>query len=413
MNFADFIHLKERSKLMSVCLDDCIEAERSTRLRPMHTLTLARRALENLYKEQCKIYNVRFEKLQWAIDDVNQYFTRQWERIRNHSHYIRVKGNQDIHVDEDDPKSVNPATEASIELAFRVIKKLYEVLGLIYGTPRGKSFQEIRVPFDDYEIIRELHDPTNTTVTRYFVRGANGRDYYLQCLSHQELAELETRRQQANKMVYENNRRRGNRLLLPTSISLPYESDHRVLIYNAFPETILLSELEGAMSMKNALKLGLDLVEALEELKKLGMYHRNIYPGCIMVDSENGSYEAFLMDLQTSKIVNCDVTVNPKLVAAYDKSHYVPVCLWGKTLENVDWEKVDVFAVCRVLLFCLDKSLVSANNTSRFRDHAELSQSAGLRSLYTKLFLPDPSLRSIPTLAGLKETLQNEYDKCM
>lgn len=413
MNFADFMPLKEQSKLLSACLDDCIEAERSARLRPMHTLTLARRALENLYLEQCRVYNVYFEKLQYAIDDVNDYFPRQRDRIRNHSHYIRKKGNRDIHPDEVNPKPVNPATEESIDLAMRVLQKLYEVLGMIYGTPKGKSFKEIRVPFDDYEIIRQINDPTNTSFTRYFVRGANGRDYYLQCLSHQELAELETRRQHANKMVYENSRRRGNRLLLPTSISLPYESDRRVLIYNAFPETILLSELEGAMSMKNALKLALDLIEALEELKKLGMYHRSIYPGCIMVDPENSGYEAFLMDLQTSKIVSSNVTVNPKLVAAYDKSQYVPACLWGRPLDNVDWEKVDVFAVCRVLLFCLDKSLVSANSTSRFREHAELGQSNALRALYSKLFLPDSSLRNIPNLDSLKETFRNEYNKCM
>lgn len=411
MNFSDFTPLKKQSNLLSACLDDCIEAERSARLRPMHTLTLARRALENLYLEQCKVYDISFEKLQWAIDDVCDCLPRQRDRIRNHSHYIRKKGNRDIHPDEVNPKPVNPATEESIELAFRILQKLYEILGMIYGIPRGKSFQVSRVPFDDYEISREIKDPTNPNVTRYFVRGANGRDYYLQCLSHQEMAELETRRQHANKMVYENSRRRGNRLLLPTNISLPFESDRRVLIYNAFPETFLLSELEGSMSLKNGLKLGMDIIEALEELKKLGMYHRNIYPGCIMVDRENDGYEAFLMDLQTSKITSSNLTVNPKLVAAYDKSQYVPNCLWGKPLNNVDWEKVDVFAVCRVLLFCLDKSLVSVNNTSRFREHAELSRSNGLRSLYAKLFLPDPSLRSIPGLAALKEIFRNEYSQ--
>jgi hypothetical protein len=90
----------------------------------------------------------------------------------------------------------------------------------------------------------------------------------------------------------------------------------------------------------------------------------------------------------------------------------VPSILWGKTLENIDWEKVDVYAVCKVVLFCLDNSLVQINNTSRFREYPQLAQSGTLRNLYARIFQPGPDLRNIPTLEKLKEAFLHESNNC-
>lgn len=419
MNFADYEWLRKRGPQMAKILDDCIEAERFARLRPLHTMFLARRALENIYQERCQKYKIEWVKLYDAIQAVYPQLRCPYEvkkQIKKDSHFIRLSGNDDVHVDPDDDRKVHALTEARIKEALTVLEKLYKVMSQIYGEPRGKRFQADRVPFDQYEIDRLVEDPTSPAMTRYFVHGANGRTYFLQSLSNKEMAEFEKRRQAANKLVYENRRRHGDRLLLPINISLPDESDRKLLLYEAYPESFLLCEqkdLKKQMNLRDALKLGLDLIEALEKLKQLGMHHRSIYPGCIMVESgENGGYEAYLMDLHTSKIINSNVTVVAKLASAYDSSLYVPACLQGRPLENVDWEKVDVFAVCRVVLFCLDRSLVQCSSTSVFRDHAELKNASGMRTIYNRLFLPDPKLRDIPTLTELKELFQNEYDQC-
>lgn len=421
MNFTDFEGLRKKSTHLSKCLDDCIEAERNARIRPMHTLIVTRHALENLFLEQCRMYKIKpdYDKndkfnLAKGISDVCRCLRHQYKEVKADATFIREKGNEDAHAELSKNKMIHAATEKNIAEAMEVLETMYRLLGRLYSRPRGTEFKQKRVPFDDYKIIRQIDDPTNPNLTRYFVRGTNGRDYYLQCLSHQEMAELEARRQAANKRVYEKGRRRDNRLLLPVNMALPYESDRKILLYDAYPESQLLSELKENMKLKDALRLGLDLIEALEQLKELGMHHRSIYPGCIMLDhSERSGYEAFLMDLHTSKIIDSNLTINSKLANAYDSSQYVPEVLKGMPLADTDWEKVDVYAVCRVVLFCLDRSLVQINNTSRFREHEDLEWAEVLPDLYRRIFQPDPDLRNIPTLKELKELFQDELGYCM
>lgn len=411
MNFRDYEWLRKRGAQMDKILNDCIEAERLARLRPMHTGILARQTLEFIYRERCAKFQIEWTTLYEGINCVCPRLNCSYEvksQVKRDSHDLRRLGNEVVH------KGADYVTQ--LKKALNILEKLYNIMGRIYGAPRGKSFRADRVPFDEYEIDRQISDPASPAMTRYFVRGSNGRTYFLQNLSNKEMAEFEKRRQAANKLVYENRRRHGDRLLLPINISLPDEADRKLLLYEAYPESFLLceqKELKKTMTLKDALKLGLDLIEALEKLKRLGMHHRSIYPGCIMVESgEDGGYEAYLMDLHTSKIINSNVTVVAKLMSAYDSSLYVPACLQGRPLDNVDWEKVDVFAVCRVVLFCIDSALVPCTSTGVFRDHAELKNAPGMRTIYNRILLNDPKLRNIPTMKELKELFQNEYDQC-
>lgn len=415
MNFKDYEWLRKRGPEMGGILDDCLEAERSARIRPLFTRIVARRALENIYKERCDRFGLEWTVLAAGIGQVFSRLSLPWEvkkQVKKVSHEIRESGNEDVHPELKQAGKAHAATEERIKGAMEVLEKLYWVMRKIYGDPRNANFDQDRVPFDEYEITRKIADPTTTAMTRSFVKGTNGRMYLLQCLSNKEMAEFEKRRQDANKRVYENRRRHGDRLLLPNNIPLPYESDRKLLLYDAYPESSLLSERRNTMKLRDALKLGLDLIEALEKLKQLKMHHRSIYPGCIMVEAgEDGGYEAYLMDLHTSKIENSNETVNAKLAGAYDTSLYVPDCLRGRNLSDTNWEKVDVYAVCRVVLFCLDSGLVTCSSTGRFRDYKELHRATGMNELYERIFDVDPGLEQVPTLAELKEIFQNEYHK--
>lgn len=418
MNFKDYEWLRKRGAAMGAILDDCLEAERSARIRPLFTRIVARRALENIYQERYAKYRLEWNKettkLYKAINEICKRL--HWtikEQVRKVSHDIRESGNEEVHVELKQAGKTHAATEERIQGAMEVLEKLYWVMGKLYGEPRGKHFEEDRVPFDEYEIIRKIIDPTTTAMTRSFVQDTSGRMYLLQCLSNKEMAEFEKRRQDANKRVYENRRRHGDRLLLPNSISLPYESDRKLLLYDAYPESSLLSERKNPMKLRHALKLGLDLIEALEKLKQLKMHHRSIYPGCIMVEAgEHGGYEAYLMDLHTSKIENSNETVNVKLAGAYDTSLYVPDCLRGRDLSNINWEKADVYAVCRVVLFCLNRELVTCSSTGRFQDYKELREAPGMADIYKRIFDVDSRLEQVPSLEELRELFQNEYDDC-
>jgi hypothetical protein len=411
MNFTDFEHLRQESQQMNLCLNDCIEAERSARLRPMHTLTVTRRAAENLFMEQCKKYDLQFIDLNRGIDSACKCMPRNKDQINRAAHFVRRKGNDDIHPEVGERKLVHAATNVNIDRAFKVLQAMYDLLSLIYGKPAGAGFQEKRIPFDEYEILRKITDHTSIDLKRYFVRGGNGRTYYLQSLSHRKMRELEGRRNEANNRIYENLRRRS-RLLLPIPLPVPENSDRKLLIYEAYPKSFLLDELEGKLPLKAALSLGLDLIDALDELKELGMHHRSICPACVLVDQGPRGYDAYLLDLQMSKIIDSDTTVNAKLISVYDSSNYVPSTLWRQKLERIDWERVDVYAVCKLILFCVDKDLVKANNVGAFQSYPQLWDNEPVCRLYTAIFRNDPTLRSIPTLAKLREALEDASNYC-
>jgi hypothetical protein len=142
------------------------------------------------------------------------------------------------------------------------------------------------------------------------------------------------------------------------------------------------------------------------------MHHRSICPACVLVDQGPRGYDAYLLDLQMSKIIDSDTTVNAKLISVYDSSNYVPSTLWRQKLERIDWERVDVYAVCKLILFCVDKDLVKANNVGAFQSYPQLWDNEPVCRLYTAIFRNDPTLRSIPTLAKLREALEDASNYC-
>lgn len=164
--------------------------------------------------------------------------------------------------------------------------------------------------------------------------------------------------------------------------------------------------------MKQAMKLGMDIADALLQLKEHGMHHRNIFPGAILLNRPSPDrYEAQLLNLQTSKILDSAVTVQAHLAATYDQNFYIPNFLKTENITGSQWEKVDVHALARVVLFCLNPQLASATSVSTFAMYPNLQFSQQLRELYAKLFYRDPKMQRVPSLEELKELFAREYDR--
>lgn len=422
MNFDCFAHLKDENTYLAACLDACYEAERNVRTRPRNTAIEARRAIENLFKHQSKLHGLKPGNLAQSIQDNCDVLKNNSDTVRQKADSIRKCGNKAVHpetgkqISQEEAfsyrASVDAATRKNIDDAMDIVKGLFELLGLLYGNPKGQTFRQEDVPFDNFVVDRQFLSPPGSAREEYFVYQDVGYPvyYYLQCLSLQdEIEELEARRLEASQRLYESFSF-NNRVALPyIELSLPLKSDRKLMLYHAGPHVMLLSELKEQMTMKQAMQLGIDIADALLQLKAVGMHHRNISPGAILLNNPTqGNYEAQLLNLQTSKILDSSVTINTHLAATYDQNLYIPNFL--KLQDISDWEKVDVHALARVVLFCLDRDLVFATSVSTLASHPKLQFSDRLRELYKKLFYPDPKMRHVPSIEELKELFIYEYN---
>ncbi len=423
MNFDCFAHLRVENNYLATCLDACYEAERNVRTRPRNTAIEARRAIENLFMHQSKLHGLKPRNLAQSIQDNCDALENNSEIVRQKADSIRRCGNKAVHPETGKKisqaealsyrASVDAATKKNIEDAMGIVKGLFELLALLYGNPENREFRTEDVPFDHFIIDRPITSPYTYAREEYFVHQNVGyRTYfYLQCLSLQDEVELEARRLEASQRLYENfsfNRR----IALPNmEIALPLKSDRKLMLYQAGPQAMLLSELNKPLTIKQAMKLGMDIADALLQLKALGMHHRNIFPGAILLNKVmDDNYEALLLNLQTSKILDSAVTVNTHLAATYDQNLYIPSFLKLPEISGSDWEKVDVHALARVVLFCLNPKLAYATSVSAFSMYPKLQFSKQLRELYSKLFYRDPKMKLVPSVEELKELFKREYD---
>ncbi len=426
MNFSRFDYLMSQNKHLKQCVEYCKKAESRARLRPSDTATAARGAIDQLFILQSRINGLRPDNLADSIEKNCKCIKENSETIRKLATHIRKEGNNAVHANVKKGANVDAATQENIERAILICRELYELLSEFYGSPG--PFEEIQIPFDDLQILRTVKDSAKINRDNYFVHrveGGRGEDYYyLQCLSILEEVALESRRQEASILIA-SRRIRNSRLLLPDDqMSIAKDSDRKLLLYTAFSDSLMLSELNKNMSPKQALRLGLQLCDALEELKQLGMYHRNLYPGCVLLDQlPDGSYEAFLLNLQTSKILGSDATVNHRLAAAWDYNFYVPELLRTadpsketKKIADADWEKVDAYSLCRIVLFCLDRQLALATTTAMLTEyninHPDHPLPDCLMNLYRIIFSGNYPIAALPSLSKVREVLTNAYDLC-
>jgi len=422
MNFDCFEHLKGENEYLEACINDCCAAERCVRVTPGDTAIYARRAIENLFKDQSKRHNTRPANLAESIQLNCDALTTDSELVRQKADEIRKVGNRAVHPTSGKQKGgqdvfadIDAETKKNIAQAMSIVKDLFDLLCLLHGNPAGHEFDEMLVPFGQYFIERRISSPGAGLEDDYFVYRESGYrvHYYLQYLSWGEAIEFQQRQMEANRRVYENYTH-GSRLCLPDLVlSLTCNSDCKLLLYSARAQSKLLSELDKPMTMRQAMKLGMDSCDALLELKKLGMHHRNIFPASILLNKTGDDhYEALLLNLQTSKILDSTRTVNTRLAAACDSNLYIPNFLRLQNINGSEWEKVDVHALARVVLFCLNRKLAYATSVGSFSMYTNVKFSPRLRELYTKLFYRDPGMQHVPSVQELREVFAYEYDHC-
>ena len=415
MNFSYFDYLKESDYRLAACIRYCTKAERHARTNPGDTAIYARQALENLFINQSSIHNIKPSNLSESIKENCLLLKKDNEMVRQKADNIRRQGNKAVHPQKllSEIAGIDSATKENVELAIKIVQELYALLCLLHGKPDCPAFDESKVPFGGYHIDRKVSIPEERNRESYFVHNNRGVIYYLQCLSFAAEQELENRRLEAEDIIYDRIHSQTSRVLIASSeLLLPEDSDRKILIHKVYKGSTLLNEKkqrkEKKQTLQQALRIVLDLIDALETMKNVGIHHRNIFPGSILLNEEDGQLRAYLMNLQTSKIVDSCYTVNAALAASHSLNLYLPPL---PTDITPDWEKVDVYALCKVFLYCLNSKLPTVERTVLFDDYIDFSLSDPLLKLYKQIFQSKTNLDALPTLSQVKEVFLNEYRK--
>ena len=407
MNFDQLQVLAEKSERLAFCLSKCREAEMYARINPGICAAAARVALEKLMTDHAKANGLRPQNLSQSIEQNCRRIVERQEELEAMAHEIREAGNKAVH-----PKVayVDAATRENVEFAISICQKLFELI--CYFEDCSGEFEPMAVPFCDLAIDHKIQDAGNLDHEKYIVHREGGAYYYLQCLSLQE--ELESRRLEANNLAYNQLDNRRSRILLPdTEQFMPDQSDRKILLYKIYPNSILLCELTQKLHPKDALDIGMELCDGLLELAGMGMSHRCLYPGNILLERQrNGTYDAYILDLRTSKIRGSNATVQHKLAAAWDNNYYIPQRLrYQDTLPpDTPWDKVDAYALCRLVLFCMDRQLPLATETGKLREYAntwDVRFSEEFLNLYKIVFSPNPKLEKLPDWEELKRIFEH------
>lgn len=418
MNF-DFIgNVEFNNNFRNVLIDNVITAEWQARIDPSGSLTAARIALESLVSG---IFTERGEKIKPLFDMINDCI--KWGCISNelesYVHNVRIRGNKGA-VHPYAELRLREATDENVKLAVENLKDLHFILKSHFGI--DVEFDENRIPFGDYKVIRMVPKADNEVIAadfNYFVRENDGDEYFLQCVpitDDEEAMAFVNRSEEARALIRDSIDRKT--YLCETTVRNLYGNRTRLVLYSIPCDSFLLSEYTNKKyTNRQIVRIGLDLIESLLELEGAGdgIHHRNINPGCVVLAPKKNYYLAYLVDMQTAKIENSLFTVIPQLAEKHKNNPYIPADVRQMPLDKqlvFPWEKVDVYSVAKTVLYCINPEAVKASYDTE-RALAEMEEH-GFSSDFVDFFenILDGNTVNNPSLKKMKEVFKDELEQC-
>lgn len=367
MNFDLFNDIEGEEK--GQLLTNCKTVERNIFIDPYNSIANARPALEWLCKGLMKRNNVRAQKSPdgqvYLVNMVEACLTENLFQGCHEATVVRRSGNNILHANAND-ESLHIVNEENIAKALKVAKSLYILMQQAFDL--YDDFDEAKIPFGDYEVLRRVPKSAKEVVVgdyNYFV--CNGGDhFYLQVYPKNALDEKEMllaeRGEMTRERIGEDRQRNAYKPTMYLIYDSQKESDRRYIIYPIDKGGFLLSELNESLSVKQAIKVGLELIETLCYMKSIGegIHHRNIQPGSVILMSDGkDDYKAYLINMETAKIKNYAQTIYGSLKEILQANAYTPrEVRRNEDGMEIDWEKADVYSVAKVILYCVDPKLV-------------------------------------------------------
>lgn len=292
-------------------------------------------------------------------------------------HYLRKEMNQYVHI----TISILGECEYSIQrkgvkvgAACNYVKKLYEIMSSVFGY-KGKAFQKEWLPIGNYEIIKCIDaDLTEDFVFQYKYIAKEEKDgvenyAYIRPFPKDEKLQ--------RKLFYERdgfvqkflrNMDDTVHIISGTMLETSDSCDVMYICYYIRKNTQTLDVLKQVIDKEQALDITLQTVRGLLSLLQNGdkIHHRGIRPVHIFVTPDTrGRYHVKLGGFETAKIESDSVyieTVGYSAKEKMEKNCFIPLEVRNRNIEKmngIDWEKVDVYSMAVLLLYCLNRKEVT------------------------------------------------------
>ena len=420
MNFDVFNGIKFPEKYGGAkrLLDYCKESERNILINPWLSLDAAGNALMTLCKGILKIHGVKqtlredgqanlVTMIQTCVDNGlfnNGDAAHTIRKNRNNAEYYKKKQDY-LPINS---KTVSLATESTLAL-FNIMKEAFDGFETV-------CFDELKIPFGNYEIDRVVEKSKSEILYgqyNYFVHNDGGDYLFWQVFprGNDSLISqaLNERNQLVKSRIKGDKRRKSYILETITPYVCPDESDRDYIGYVVYSDSLLLSERTKPFDYKQAIQIGLDLINTVKEMGKVsaGIHHRNIQPGCVIITPNEGTFMAGLVNMETAKVTDYEYTVFASIKGILQRNIYLPRELrnYKEGDQVIDWGKVDLYSIAKVIIYCLDPELVAEEiDTDALYDMPDLSDN--LIEAFRVIF--ESSINEIYSVDEFEEILKNE-----
>ena len=142
------------------------------------------------------------------------------------------------------------------------------------------------------------------------------------------------------------------------------ESDREYIAYSVYSDSKLLSEIDHPkFTEREIVQIAIDLTNILIELQSIGqgISLRNIQAGNVIVTPCEGGYMAGIVNMETAKYKDMMRLFIRALSLHFQKIHICRVkCVKEMSLENIQWEKADIYSVAKIMVYCKDPAEVKS-----------------------------------------------------
>lgn len=421
MNFDLFDEIDLLPKYKSKVINSAKSAERNVLVSPYSALLNARVALENLCKSLIKSNHLEHIREKDGSVDLttmiatcitNRVFTKEGE-----AHQVRLNGNKAAH-GKGDAEKLYIVNSTNVELAMESVRYLFDILSEVFpNQANGAEFDVNRVPFGFYEVVRTVQKSDNEVIFgdfNYFVKDPKNNYYYFQVLHRNSESstqnDLGARSVLTGNRIKEDKKRTSYLLDVYYPSNLMAESDRDYIAYSVYSDSKLLAEVKpGFLEEKQVVQIALDILNVLLELKNIGngIHLRNIQPGNVIVTPNGDDYMASVVNMETAKINNYDATVFASMKDLIVTNPFLPREVRQiNEGKSTNWEKVDVYSVAVLMVYCVDSSAVKETiDTDILYDYF----SEEIADILTEIF--DSSLNEIDGIEELKEKLEDAFEE--
>jgi serine/threonine protein kinase len=421
MNFDIFDDIDVLDKYKGKVIDSAKSAERNIMVSPYNALLNARVSLENLCKAIIKSNHLEHIR----EDDGSVNLATMIEtcvsngafRKKDEAHIVRLNGNKAAH-GKDEADQLHIVNVNNVRIAMDSVKNLFDILAEVFPeNADGAMFDVNKVPFGFYEIERAVHKGKNEVIFgdyNYFVKDPKNNYYYFQVIPRNSEStasnDLGARSIITGNRIKEDKKRTSYLLDVYYPSNLMAESDRDYIAYSVYSDSRLLSEVRsGTLNEKQTVQVAIDILNVLLELKGIGdgIHLRNIQPSNVIITPDGENYMASVVNMETAKINNYDATVFASMKALIDTNPFLPKeVLNANNGAEISWEKVDVYSVAVIMVYCMDESNVKeAIDTYALYDIFSDEIVGILEDIF------DSSINQICGIAEFKEKLENALEE--